>query len=146
LSQLVNDVYRDGNGVGWWGFTQKGTWVSSANPYSGDHVRITTKVAPDFTAHWYITADQPSMKSQVHASARCFTVGEDDGSWEWIAPSSGVGQNDLTATVGATCGLTGIGGAFTASDYSDGAFITTSGNQFLMNTKNEKVGFATCMK
>jgi len=146
LASLTNYVYWDGNDVGWWGFTHSGNWVNNNDPYSGDHIRIVSKVAPDFTSHWYITADEPPSLSWVFATARCFNISEDDGSWLWIAGNPGAGQNPLTSVSGATCGLTGVGGRLTASDYTDGAYITNTGNQFSMNTKNGKAGWATCMK
>jgi hypothetical protein len=146
LESLTNNVYRDSNGVGWWGFTETGHWVSADNPYSGDHVRIVAKVAPDFTSHWYLTADTPPSQSWVQAYARCFDISEDDGPWLWIAGDPGTRQDPLTNVGGATCGLTGVGGRLTASDYNDGAYITATGSQFYLNTENGKAGWATCMK
>jgi hypothetical protein len=146
LASIRNEAYKDSQGVGYWGFAQTGSYVNASNPYSGDHVRIVAKVAPDFTSHWYATADNPSNKSQVRVTARCFNIAEDDGSWEWIAPNPGQGSNPLTSVTGATCGLTGIGGAFTSSSFSNGVSIVAAGNQFSMSTQDGKVGFATCMK
>lgn len=146
LASLTNNVYRDGNGVGWWGFVNTGHWVNADNPYSGDHVRIVARVAPDFTAHWYVTADEPPSLSWVQAYARCFNISENDGSWQWIAGDPGTRQDPLTNVSGATCGLTGVGGRLTVSDYTDGVYITATGSQFSLNTKNGKTGWATCMK
>jgi hypothetical protein len=58
------------------------------------------------------------------------------------APIPGVGA--------ANCFLTGIGGRLDSNDWADGAYISQSTdpanpNQFYMNTKNGKTGWANCV-
>jgi hypothetical protein len=104
---------------------------------------------------WWIGGSQPA-NSMVWAKGRCIDVTYDVGGWEWIAGDPGVRQDLLTnqapiSGVGAaTCFLTGIGGHLTANDWADGAYISQSTsaanpNQFYMNTKNGKTGWANCV-
>jgi hypothetical protein len=95
--------------------------------------------------NWYVGGVQSGV---AWASARCIDVNGDDGGWLWQAGDPGTRKDNLAYNPGGvTCLLTGLGGHFTTSDWSDGAFITyDSGvNQFYMNTKNGKRGWADCV-
>jgi hypothetical protein len=100
--------------------------------------------------HWLIGGHQSGAGSVAYGTARCIDVNGDLGSWQWGCGGQCTAQFPLSDDPGgaATCLLTGIGGAFTADDWSDGAFITfdQSLSQFYMNTKNGKTGWANCVK
>jgi hypothetical protein len=96
-------------------------------------------------SNWYIGGVQSGPGS---GSARCIDITEDDGCWVWQAGDPGTRKDPLSNESGVTCLLTGIGGHFSKEDWTDGAFITYEPglNQFYMNTKNGKTGWANCVK
>jgi hypothetical protein len=94
---------------------------------------------------WFVGGQQSGV---VYASARCIDVNQDDGGWLWQAGDPGSRKDKLSGVGSATCLLTGIQGHLYSSDYSDGAYITHDAglNQFYMNTKNGKAGWANCIQ
>jgi hypothetical protein len=110
---------------------------------SSDYIRIWN----DGTS-WFIGGVQwPG--ADAWGTGICFDVTSDEGSWLWIAGSSSTRKDPLAYNPGGVnCLLTGVGGAFAASDWNDGAFISYDKgiNQFFMNTSNGKRAWATCVK
>lgn len=97
-------------------------------------------------ANWYLGGVQSGV---VWARARCIDVSSDHGHWKWQAGDPGTRYDELAYNPGGvTCLLTGVGGHFDKNDWVDGAFVSyDSGiNQFFMNTKNGKSGWANCVK
>jgi hypothetical protein len=101
------------------------------------------------SANWYLGGFQSATHNWVDARARCIDVSVDEGHWEWIAGETGSRKDELAYNSGGVnCFLTGLAGRFNQPDATDGAFITyESGlNQYFMNTKNGKSGWAQCVK
>jgi hypothetical protein len=84
----------------------------------------------------------------VVASAICFDVHEDDGSWYWQAGTGGGFAGVLSNVPGTTCGLQGIRGPFTRNSYSDGVFITYDDalSECQLDVTNGKGGWASCFR
>lgn len=96
--------------------------------------------------NWWLGGSQSGHAS---ATARCITVSNDDGHWLWIAGDPGTRQDQLAANAGgSTCLLTGVGGHFTADDWTDGAYMSYDAGllQFYLNTKNGHRGWARCVR
>jgi hypothetical protein len=138
LTSVTNVMQCDDNGVCYWGFAA-----------DSDAVQVTSDVY-----NWYLTghAGDGSLNynGTMHATARCFDMNENDGSWEWIVGDGGSLFEPLSNSPGATCSLTGLAGNFQNNDYNDGVYITQPGgwfgSTFFMSLKNGKTGYSTCMK
>lgn len=128
------------------------THITTSNAYTStygdkgfrnnsDYVRVWKD-----SANWYIGGVQSGM---VWGGARCIDVSENYGSWLWVSGDPGTRKDNLAYNPGGvTCFLQGVGGHFDKSNWVDGAFITYDNgiNQFHMNTKNGKSGWANCVK
>jgi hypothetical protein len=132
LTQIRNNPHYANNAF-YWGF------LTNAH-----NVRVFQRTDSDNITRWYIGGYQP--QSFVGARATCFDVHEVVMSETWNAGATGSRKDALTNVSGATCGLTGFGGPFDADDLSDGAYITSEGSQFFLNTKNGKRGWVTCVR
>jgi len=115
---------------------------------SSDHVRIWRD-----TTNWYIGGG-----GNAYGGGRCVDVEETptdlgNANWEWIAPSSGTSTHDLApgnngGANGLQCFLTGLGGNFRNSDYTDGVFVNYDSDdvKWTMSTSNGKTGWAACIE
>ncbi|WP_437873329.1 hypothetical protein [Sorangium sp. So ce363] len=78
--------------------------------------------------NWYIGGT-----GNAHGRGRCVDATSGSGTWGWtyIAPSSGTATHNLiqaihdgTSPLGTQCFLTGVGGRFQTSSWTDGVFVT----------------------
>ncbi|CAM3550275.1 hypothetical protein G4177_32325 [Corallococcus sp. ZKHCc1 1396] len=131
LKDSNGDIYGYG-----WAFDDK------PNP---DEVRVFN----DGT-YWKLTAKAGvhSYPVNFHVSAVCVDATQDLGNWNWKAGDPGTAQINLTNEAGATCGLTGVRGAFAAAfgDWDDAVSISNTGSQFTLHLANGKRGWGGCMK
>lgn len=92
----------------------------------------------------------------VHVSGVCFNANEDHGLWNYWISESASASYPMSATPGVTCGLHSFSGHFNTEtgDWSDGVSIsykrrlllTGAPSRFVMNLKNGKSAWASCMK
>lgn len=98
---------------------------------------------------WKMSVNAAAHSFPIHiaATAVCVNAAHADGAFTVGVNFPGAAQVDLTNKPGATCGLTGVRGNFTAAlgDWDDSINISQSGTQFKLNVKNGKRGWARCM-
>ncbi|HZI14188.1 MAG TPA: hypothetical protein VE153_27720 [Myxococcus sp.] len=108
---------------------------------TSDHVRVWN----DGT-NWWLGGN---LSGQGGASALCVDLPEDHGGWLWVAGNPGGFTENLAYNPGGVaCLLSGVGGPFTRSDYSDGVSIDyNSGTRYWeMTVTNGKRGWGNCVR
>ncbi|RKH42547.1 hypothetical protein [Corallococcus llansteffanensis] len=96
--------------------------------------------------NWYLGGD---LSGTGGARALCVDVPTGQGGWLWIAGEGGGFTENLAYNPGGVaCLLSGIGGHFTTSDFSDGVSIDyNSGTRYFeMTVMNGKRGWSNCVK
>jgi len=93
---------------------------------------------------WWLGGNGHAM-----GSAACVDVNTGDGTWHWIAGTTGSYTQDLAYNSGGVqCLLTGIGGRFRTNDWDDGIYTHYHGDtrQWVMTLDNAKQGWASCFE
>ncbi|WP_375760939.1 hypothetical protein [Corallococcus exercitus] len=96
--------------------------------------------------NWYLGGN---LGAAGGARAVCVDVPSDAGGWLWIAGNPGSFTHNLAYNPGGVaCMLSGIGGNFSTSNYTDGVSIDyNSGTRYWeMTVSNSKRGWGNCVK
>jgi hypothetical protein len=99
------------------------------------------------TGIWYVGGTQSGTYG-AEVAATCVDVPLNYGSWLWIAGDPGSRLDDLAYNPdGVACGMTGLGGHFTANDYSDGVQIQYNSGirTWQQMTVNGKRAWSSCV-
>jgi hypothetical protein len=108
---------------------------------SSDYVRVWND-----GLNWYLGGN---LSGQGGGRAMCVDLPENHGGWLWIAGNPGGFTENLAYDPGGVaCLLSGIGGPFNKSDFSDGVSIDyNAGTRYWeMTVTNGKRGWGNCVK
>src|SRR5262249_23616160 len=97
------------------------------------------------TGIWYVGGSQ---SGNAEVAATCVDIPLNYGSWEWISGDPGSRLDNLAYNPdGVVCGMTGLGGHFTANDYNDGVQITYNSGirTWQQKTVNGKSAWSNCV-
>jgi hypothetical protein len=120
--------------------------------YNYDSFKLNTDYArvwkDSFTGTWYLNGNLSGMYGAT-VGAICIDVSADFGSWLWTSGDPGSRLEDLAHDPGGVaCAMTGLGGHFTANDYSDGVQIKydIGTSYWQQQTVNGKSAWSNCFK